>query len=170
MKKHILYAKSNGQKFIFEKPFDIKNLPAKVEKYGRLQWTVEKYVPLKTNKQLGYLHAGIYPFLAKELRKDVFFTKEDWHTFLKYKFGIKKTFEEFMKERDIDIPVDDFIDRLKTLYGMNEQELAEKLNLLLSHSKYTEKQMSDFISSVKEWVLHFFNVQIPPPIVIEEYI
>ena len=142
MKKHILYAKIKEDKtgFTWEKPFDIKNLPGKLEKYGRLKITFEKFVPLKSNKQLGYYHAGVLPYLEKELYTDTGMVKDDWHIELKSRFGIKDDDKSgnFKKQR--------------------------------SHALYSEKEMALFITQVINWVFDFFQVQIPPPTVIEEYI
>lgn len=125
MKKFILYCnpatdinKPNTISFNFEKKFDILNLPAKLLKHGRVKVTFEKYVPGKSLKQLGYLHAGIYPFLEKQLFDDTGMSKEDWHNELKNRFGVKEA----------------------STCGCFEK--------IKSHSKYTEKEMSFFINQV----------------------
>jgi len=140
LKKHILYFNPDEKKLNFEKPFEMKNLPGKVCKYGRCKMTVEKYVPLKSLKQLGYLHAGIYPFLEKQLFDDTGMSKDDWHYELKNRFGIKS------------------------------QDKSGEFEIIKSHAKYTELEMSFFINQVLEWVLHFFNLNVPGPTIIEEYI
>lgn len=140
MKKHILYCNPGNGNFNWEKIFDIKNLPGKLEKYKRVKVTFEKYVLGKSLKQLGYYHAGILPFLEKQLFDDTGMSKDDWHHELKDRFGIKG------------------------------QDKSGVFTLVKSHAKYTEKEMSFFINQVIEWVLHFFNLQIPPPTVIDEYI
>lgn len=144
MKKHILYCRPAIIKSVarlnWEKPFDIKNLPPKLIKYGRVKVTFEKYVPLKSLKQLGYYRAGILPFMEKQLFDDTGLSQDDWHNELKNRFGIKS------------------------------EDKSGEFVIVKSHAKYTEKEMAFFITQVKEWVLHFFNLQVPPPTAIEAYI
>lgn len=140
MKKYILYAKMENNKFKWEKEFEIRNLPGKLTKHGRLKITFEKYIPLKSNKQLGYYHAGVLPFLEKELYTDTGMVKDDWHHELKTRFGIK------------------------------EEDKSGSFTKLRSHKLYSEKEMALFITQVINWVMDFFNIQVPPPTVIEEYI
>jgi len=140
MKKHVLYCNPDGEKLNFEKPYDIKNLPSKIYKYGRCKITVEKYVPMKSLKQLGYYWSGVLPFLEKTLFDDTGMSKDDWHNELKNRFGIK------------------------------EEDKSGVFTKVKSHAKYTEKEMSFFINQVVEWVLHFFNMQVPPATVIGDYI
>ena len=141
-KKHILYAtiKEDKSGFQWEKPFDLKNLPGKLDKYGRLKITFEKYVPLKSNKQLGYYHSGILPYLEKELYTATGLTRDDWHLELKTRFGIKE------------------VDR------------SGEFTINRSHKLYSEKEMAFFITQTINWCREFFNIELPPPTVIEEYI
>lgn len=140
MKKHILYCNPADGKLNWEKVYDVKNLPGKLSKYKRVKATFEKYVPGKSLKQLGYYHAGILPYLEKTLFDDTGMSKADWHNELKNRFGVK------------------------------EEDKSGVFVKIKSHSKYDEKEMSFFINQVLEWVLHFFNLQVPPPTVIEEYL
>ena len=139
-KKHVLYFNPDETKLNFEKPFEMKNLPGKVCKYGRCKMTVEKYVPLKSLKQLGYLFGGVLPFMEKSMYDDTGMSNDDWKMELKDRFGIK------------------------------ESDLSGNFIRQKSFSKYSEKEMAFFITQVINWVRDFFNVQIPPPTVIEEYI
>lgn len=139
-KKHRLYCNPKDGKFNWEKPFDLKNLPGKLEKYGRVKVTFEKYVPMKSLKQLGYYRSGILPYLVNEVGADTgIMDTEIWHEILKRKCGI-------------------WID----LEGLDP--------VPKSHSKYTEPEMSMFITKVKSWALDFLGVTIPPPTVIDEYL
>ena len=140
MKKHIIYAKIKDNKFDWEKPFDVKNLPGELEKYGRVKVTFEKYIPLKSNKQMGYYRGGVLPYLEKELYTDTGMVKSDWHDELKERFGIK------------------------------DKDLSGTFVKRRSLARYSEKEMALFITQVINWVRDFFNVQIPPPTSIEEYI
>ena len=140
MKKHILYCNPKDGKFNWEKIFDLKNLPGKLEKYSRVKVTFEKFVPMKTNNQLAYYHAGILLFLEKTLHDDTGLSKNEWHAELKNRFGLKK------------------------------QDKSGTFEVLVSHADYNEKEMSFFITQVINWVRDFFNVEIPPPTVIDEYL
>ncbi len=142
MKKHTLYAKIKEDKtgFLWEKPYEIQNLPGKLTKYGRLKITFEKYVPLKSNKQMGYLHGGILPYLEKELYDDTGMSKKDWRKELKDRFGIEE---------------------------MDKSGVFKKQKSL---ADYTEKEMSLFITQSINWVYDFFNMQVPPPTHIGDYI
>lgn len=140
MKKHKLYCNPGNGAFNWEKKFDLQNLPAKLAKYGRVAVTFEKYTPGKSLKQLGYYHAGVLPYLEKELMEATGVDKAGWHEVLKDKCGVKLPF------------------------GDGETEYAK------SHSKYTEQEMAFFITKVQQWILEWFNVVIPPPPVIEEYL
>ena len=140
MKKVILFFNPDETKLNFEKPFEMVNLPGKVCKYGRCKMTIEKYIPLKTLKQMGYYRGGILPYLEKELYTDTGMIRTEWHYELKEKFGIK------------------------------EKDLSGTFEKVRSLSLYSEKEMALFITQVINWVFDFFQVQIPPPTSIEEYI
>ncbi len=140
MKKHILYCNPADGKLNWQKPFDVKNLPWKLQKYGRVKVTFEKYVQKKSMKQLGYYHAGILPFLEKQFYEDMGLTKDDWHAVLKEKFGIRK------------------------------ESINGEFSVPKSHRDYTEKEMAFFLTQVKDWAFHYLMIQIPPPTAIEEYL
>jgi len=140
MKKHVLYCNPSNGRLNFEKPFDIKNLPVKLKKYGRVKITFEKYSELKSLKQLGYYYGGILPFLEKELYADTGLVKDDWHQELKTRFGIKK------------------------------KDLTGQFSIIKSLRNYTVKEMSDFIQKILDWCMHFLGLIIPPKNVIAEYI
>lgn len=140
MKKHILYCNPGNSKFNWERQFDLKNLPGKLDEYKRVKVTFEKYVPRKSIKQLGYYHAGVLPFIYKELYEDTGLSKKDWHSELKNRFGLKK----------------------KDKTGLIE--------VLVSHADYSEKDMAQFITEVINWIRDFFGLQVPPPNAIEEYL
>ena len=140
MKKHILYCNPKGGKFNWEKIFDLKNLPGKLDKYARVKVTFEKFAPMKTNKQMGYYRGGILPYLEKELYTDTGMEQADWHRELKENHGIK------------------------------DQDKSGNFIIVRSLSKYSEKEMALFITKIINWVRDFFNVQVPPPQSIEEYI
>lgn len=147
MKKHILYCnpatdinKPNTISFNFEKKFDILNLPGKLTEYGRVKVTFEKFVPMKSNKQLGYYWSGILPYMEKELYTDTGLSKDDWHNELKDRFGIK------------------------------EEDKSGNFTKKRSHALYSEKEMAFFITQVINWVRDFFQLQVPGPTVIDEYI
>jgi len=139
-KKFIIYCNPKAGKFCFERPLEFQNLPAKIEKFGRCKITVEKYIPKKSLKQLGYLHGGILPFLEQECYDDVGFTKEDWREFFKNLFGVKKY-----------SPCGTFC-------------------TVKSQAEYTEPEMSEFIKKLKDWCFHKLMLQIPPATAIEEYL
>jgi len=141
-KKHILYAKIKEDKtgFAWEKPYDLTNLPAKLEKYGRLKITFEQYVPLKSHKQLGYYFGGILPYLEKELYTATGMVKDEWHIELKDRFGIK------------------------------DKDLSDTFTKIRSLRLYSEKEMALFITQIINWIYDFFQVKVPPPTAIEEYI
>ena len=139
-KKHITYCNPGSGNFNWEKPFDVKNLPGKLEKYGRVKVTFEKYVPMKSLKQLGYYRSGILPFLVKECGESTgIYDTDMWHEILKRLHGVKGDVAGF-----------DPIPK--------------------SHARYTEPEMSMFIKKVKAWAAEFLGINIPPPTVIEEYV
>lgn len=140
MKKYRLYCNPKNGKFNWEREYDLKNLPSQLLKHGRVKVTFEKHVPKKSLKQLGYYHAGILPFLEKSLFDDTGMSKDDWHLELKERFGLK----------------------IKSKCG--------RFDRVKSHAEYTEAEMSFYTKQVIHWVLHFFGVNVPPPLVIEEYI
>ena len=140
MKKHILYGKSDGNKLVWEKPYDIKNLPGKLSKYGRYKCTFEKYVPGKSLKQLGYFYGGICPFLEKELEADTGLKRDDWKYILKEKFGIK------------------------------EKDKSGLFTKVKSLADYLEPEMSLFITRCIEWIWDFFQMRVPIESKIEEYV
>lgn len=140
MKKHVLYCKSENGKFIFEKPFDIKNLPGKMEKCGRIKVTWEKYQPKKSLKQLGYMHGGIFPFLEKETFPDFGLTAEEWYQFFKGKFGLRK------------------------------HDTTGSIEIIRSISTYTEKELADLITKILDWLYHELHITVPPANKIEEYV
>lgn len=139
-KKYKLYCNPAGGKFNWERKFDLQNLPGRIEEYGRVVVTFEKYTPAKSLKQLGYYRAGILPWLEKELIADTGMNKAGWHEILKDKCGVKLPFCD----------------------GTS--------GYAKSHADYTEKEMAFFITKVQQWILEWFNITIPPPTVIEEYL
>lgn len=139
MKKHVIYCNPKDGRFNWEKE-DIKTLPEKLKKYGRVKVTFEKYVPMKSLPQLGYYHGGILPFLEKSLYGDTGLSKSDWHSFLKDKFGIKK------------------------------DDKTGLFTVIKSHAEYTEKEMAFYITQVITWVWEFFQIHIPGSNRIEEYL
>ncbi len=139
-KTHKLYCRPSRGRFNWEKKFDLANLPAKLEKYGRVEVVFKKYTPAKSMKQLGYYHAGILPYLEKELMADTGMNKAGWHEILKDKCGVKLPFCD------------------------GTSEYAK------SHADYTEKEMAFFITKVQQWILDWFSVTIPPPTVIGDYL
>lgn len=139
-RKHILYAKIEDNRFKWEKEFDIKNLPGKLKDYERLKITFEKYKPMKSLKQLGYLHGGVLPFMEKELYNDTGLDKKDWRREVKERFG---------------------------LGGYDKSGNFKQLKSL---ADYNEEEMSLFIQKIINWVFDFFQISVPPPNTIEEYI
>lgn len=139
-RKHILYAKITDNKFDWEKPYDIKNLPGKLKDYGRIKITFEKYKPMKSLKQLGYLHGGVFPFMEKELYEATGLDRKDWRRECKERFGLKE---------------------------WDKSGVFEKLKSL---ADYTEPEMAFFITQIINWVFDFFQITVPEPTVIEEYI
>lgn len=140
MKKHVLYCNPGNGKLNWEKLYDVKNLPGKLDKYSRVKVTFEKYVPGKSLKQLGYFYGGICPFLEKELEADTGLTREDWKHELKERFGIK------------------------------EKDKSGVFTKVKSFADYTEPEMSLFITRCIEWVWDFFKMRVPIEAKIEEYI
>ena len=135
-----LYCNPADGKFMWEKPFDLQNLPGKLEKYGRVVVEFSKYVPMKSLNQMGYYRGGILPFLEKELMSDTGLSKAGWHEVLKDKCGVKLTVAD------------------------TEWEYAK------SHADYTEYEFAFFITAVQQWVLEYFSIIIPPPTVICDYL
>ncbi len=140
MKKHRLYCKPLDGKFNWERSYDLRNLPAKLYKYGRVKVTFEKYVPKKSLKQLGYYHAGVLPFLTKTLFDDTGMSKDDWHRELKEKFGIRETSK------------------------------CGRFEKIKSNAEYSEKEMAFYITQVIDWTFHFFGLHVPPAKKIEDYL
>lgn len=139
-KKHILYCRPMNKLFNWEKIDDLKYLPVILEKYGRVKVTFEKYVPMKSLEQMGYYRAGILPFLEKTLFDDTGMTSGEWHEVLKDKFGLRK------------------------------RDASNTFDIIVSLADYKESEMSFFIKQIIEWVLHFFQIDIPKPKKIDEYI
>ena len=119
---------------------DPKALPRKLKDLGRVRVTFEKYVPMKSLPQLGYYRGGILPFLEKVLFDNTGVTRDEWHTILKQKCGKRRV------------------------------DKTGCIEVIVSHADYLEKDMSEFISKVKQWVWGFFQVQIPEPNSIERWL
>ncbi len=140
MKKHTLYAKITDKKFDWERTWEIKNLPPKLEKYGRLKITFEKYVQKKSQPQLGYLHGGILKYIEKELYEDTGMSFKEWRYELKDRFGVR------------------------------EKDKSGTFNKLKSFADYEEPEMSLFIQQSIDWIRDFFGIHVPPPKEISDYI
>ena len=140
-KKHKLYCAPKDGKFNWERQFDLQNLPGKLEKYGRVVVTFEKYVPMKSLNQMRYYRGGILPWMEKELGASTgeIITKNGFHELLKSQCGIIV-------------------------------ELTDELSYTKSLADYTEAEMAAYITKVGLWVMDWFNATIPPPTVIEEYL
>ena len=140
MKKHTLYCVPKNGKFNWEKMDDLKALPGKLENYGRVRVTFEKYVPMKSNNQMGYYRAGILPFLHKNLYEETGMSEQEWHN------------------------------ALKAHVGLIENDKSGKFTKIRSLANYTEKEMSDYIRDVIHTVFHFYAVSVPEPNKIEEFL
>lgn len=140
MKKHVLYCNPADGKLNWEKVYDVKNLPGKLSKYKRVKVTFEKYVQKKSQPQLRYVHGVVFKYLEKELYEDTGMSFNDWKYELKERFGIK--------EKD------------KSGVFTKHKSLAD----------YLEPEMSLFIQQCIDWVRDFFNLHVPPPTAIEDYI
>ena len=139
-KKYKAYCKIENNRFEWEKPYIIKNLPNKLKDYKRIEVTFSLYVPMKSLKQLGYYRSGILPYLVSECGESTgIYDTDIWHELLKELHGVK-----------IEVVGFDPVPK--------------------SHAKYTEAEMSLFITKVKVWAAEFLGVNIPPPTVIEEYV
>jgi hypothetical protein len=95
---------------------------------------------MKSLKQLGYLHGGILPFMEKELYNDTGLDRKDWRRECKERFGL--------------------YDYDKSGVFKNFKSLAD----------YLEPEMAFFITQIINWVFDYFQVTVPGPTVIEEYI
>ena len=140
MKKHVLYCKSEDGKFVFEKPFDIKNLPGKMEKYGRIKVTWEKYVPSKSLEQLGYYRGPMLEFITKERMLENGLTLDEWHEFF------------------------------KGLFGKRSYDKTGTIENIKSHSEYNEEDMRLFIDKVIVWCAQELHLTIPPANSIGDYV
>lgn len=140
MKKHTAYCNPENGKFNWEKLADLKALPVLLEKYGRVRVTFEKYIPMKSNNQMGYYRAGILPFLHKQLHEETGMSEQEWH------------------------------EALKTRIGLTESDKSGRFVKIRSLANYTEKEMSDYIRDVIHTVFHFYAVSVPEPNKIEEFL
>lgn len=133
MKKHTAYCNPKNGQFNWEKITDLKALPGLLEKYGRVRVEFSKYIPMKSNDQLGYFHAGILPFLRETLYEDTGMSEQEWK------------------------------DALKAKIGLVETDKSGKFLKIRSLSTYNEREMSNFIQDVIHTVFNFFGVQVPAP-------
>ena len=133
MKKHTLYCAPKNGKFNWEKISELKALPGLLEKYGRVRVTFEKYIPMKSNNQMGYYRAGILPFLHKTLYEETGMSEQEWHN------------------------------ALKAHVGLIENDKSGKFTKIRSLATYNEKEMSNYINDVMHTVFSFYGVQIPKP-------
>lgn len=140
MKKHTAYCRPANGLFNWEKIDDLKYLPVLLEKHGRVKVTFEEYIPMKSSKQMGYYRGGIIPFLEKTLFDDTGMSQKDWHEVLKDKFGLRK------------------------------RDASDTFEIVVSLADYKETDMSFFIKQILEWVFHYFQIDIPPPKIIDEYV
>ena len=138
MKKHTLYCVPKNGKFNWEKIAELKALPGLLEKYGRVRVEFSKYVPLKSNNQMGYYRGGILPFLHKQLHEETGMSEQEWHN------------------------------ALKAHVGLIENDKSGKFTKIRSIATYNEKEMSNYINDVMHTVFSFYGVQIPKPKKIEE--
>ena len=140
MKKHVTYCNPDGTKLNWEKIYDVKNLPGQLKKHGRVKVTWEKYVQKKSNPQIRYVHGVVFKYLEKELYEDTGMSFADWKYELKERFGVR------------------------------EKDKSGTFSKLKSLADYLEPEMSLFIQQCIDWVRDFFNLHVPPPTVIDEYI
>lgn len=140
MKKHIFYCHPSNTRFNWEGGNLPSDLQHKLVKYGRVKVTFEKYVPLKSNNQMGYYRAGILPFLHKNLYEETGMSEQEWHN------------------------------ALKAHVGLIENDKSGKFTKIRSLASYTEKEMSDYIRDVIHTVFHFYAVSVPEPNKIEEFL
>ena len=59
---------------------------------------------------------------------------------------------------------------IRDSFGIKEEDKSGTFIKKRSHALYSEKEMAFFITQAINWVRDFFNVEIPPPKIIEEYI
>jgi hypothetical protein len=95
---------------------------------------------MKSLPQLGYYRGGILPFLEKLLIHETGMNRDEWHSYFKQTFGKRK------------------------------YDKSGHIEVIVSHADYTEQDMSEFIHKVKQWAWDFFQVQIPEPNWIEEFL
>ena len=138
--KHITYCRPDGSRYNWENTNLIGTLPGPLSKFGRVKVTFEKYIPMKSLPQLGFYRGGILPFLEKHLFIETGMTCDDWHY------------------------------TLKEMHGKKKEDKSGCFEVVVSHAEYTEKDMSEFIGKVKQWAWDFFQVDIPGPNRIEEFI
>lgn len=134
------YCNPKDGKFNWQKKYDLENFPGKLERYGRVVVTFEKYVPQKSLPQLGYYYGGVLPFLEKELLEDTGMLQDEWHDVLKDRVGKRKT------------------------------DKTGSIEIVVSLKDYTEKDMSLYIEKVKVLVWDYFKLKIPEPTAIRDYI
>lgn len=134
------YCNPKDGKFNWQKIYDLENFPGKLERYGRVVVTFEKYVPKKSLPQLGYYYGGVLPFLEKELLDDTGMLQDEWHNVLKDRAGKRKT------------------------------DKTGSIEIVVSLKDYTEKDMSLYIEKIKVLVWDYFKLKIPEPTAIGDYI
>lgn len=112
---------------------DLDSLPK-----GRYIHTVEKYRKSKSNSQLGYLFAAIYPFVLK---------------------GLNDAGWEFTSLEEVDV-------YCKSLFA--DKELINRTTGEIIHVPELKRDMSTiemmtYINSIRDWSLEYLNTYIPEP-------
>ena len=106
---------------------------------GRYRLTVEKYRNSKSNAQLGYLFACVYPFVLRGL------TETGWE----------------------DITTLYQVDALcKSLFSNQEivnRETAEIMTIPALKREMTTTEMMTYVESIRSWASEFLQIEIPEP-------
>jgi hypothetical protein len=106
---------------------------------GRYRLTIEKYRKSKSNAQLGYLFACVYPFVLRGL------TEAGWD----------------------DITTLDQVDALcKSMFSNQEivnKDTAEILTIPALKREMTTTEMMTYVESIRTWAREFLQIEIPEP-------
>ena len=105
---------------------------------GRYQLIIEKYRKNKSNSQLGYLFAGVYPLILKALND------AGW---------------EFSSIDEVDI-------YCKSMFAVGNKvnrNTGEIINVPELKRKMTTVEMMTYIDAIRDWSSEYLNTYIPEP-------
>lgn len=105
---------------------------------GRYRLTIEKYHKNKSNQQLGYLFAGVYPLVLKALND------AGW---------------EFTSIEEID----EFCKSMFSAREVLNRNTGEILDVPGLKRNMTTTEMMTYVNSIRDWAAEYLNVYIPEP-------